>query len=283
MIRKLVVACLIALVVVAVPNALAVGVVGVPDQSAAGPSADDYFIEFSEIHGEQAAQTFTAGISGRLTNVVIPAWNDCCSPGPTGNVYVDVMAVDGLGAPDPSTVLGTSDPIPTASLSTSSPADLTFMFPAPVAVTAGTQYALVIREAGGFDHMHLYVALSAVPYASGNAFFGSAGSFFSRGPLYSFIFTTYVVGGGNARLGYCSVASNTNALTGEALVSGTFLNLMAGQPESDAHYTGAMRASYLEGLGISCDVPTGFTATGTTVGYGGAGDPGTYPFYKKAG
>jgi hypothetical protein len=283
MIKKFVVACLMSLVVV-VPGALAVGAAAAPDQSAAGPSADDYFIEVSRHHDEQAAQTFTAGISGNLTSVVIALFNVCCTTSPIDNVSVAVTAVDGLGDPDLSAVLGTSLPVPNSSISTSSPTDLTFSFPAPVAVTSGTQYALVIREEGSSDHMHLYVARASATYPGGHAFWGQSGSLVSNGPE-SLIFTTYVAGGGgNAnRLGYCSVVGNTDGLTGMALVPGTFVNLGAGQPESDPHFTGAMPANYLAGLGISCDVTAGFTPTGTTVGYGGGGDPGVYPFYNRVG
>jgi hypothetical protein len=97
----------------------------------------------------------------------------------------------------------------------------------------------------------------------------------------SFIFTTYVVTEQQGRMGYCSGLGNTDELTGRPIAAGTFLNLLLGQPDGDAHYRGAVPARYLEGLGISCDVPTGLTTTGRTVGYSGDGDPGSYLFYKK--
>jgi hypothetical protein len=83
------------------------------------------------------------------------------------------------------------------------------------------------------------------------------------------------------RLGYCSVAGNTNANTGTAIAAGTFLNLAAGQPSTDSHYTGATPARYFQGKGINCDAPAGYTLTNQTVGYGGPGDAGSYPYYTK--
>jgi hypothetical protein len=84
-----------------------------------------------------------------------------------------------------------------------------------------------------------------------------------------------------ARRSYCSVAGNTNPVTGAALRRGTFLNLEAGQPAVDPHYEGAVPANFLEGIGTSCGLPHGFRATGLTVGQGGLGTPGFYRFYAK--
>jgi hypothetical protein len=87
----------------------------------------------------------------------------------------------------------------------------------------------------------------------------------------------------SARLGYCSVAGNTSPVTGAAFPPGTFLELQAGQPASDPHYAGAVPADYLEGIGTTCGMRHGYTATGLTVGYRGLGDPGPYPYYRKRG
>jgi len=85
-----------------------------------------------------------------------------------------------------------------------------------------------------------------------------------------------------SRGGYCSVKGNTNPFTGAAIPPGTFLDLTGGQAASDTHYTGAVPANYLQGLGITCDVLPGYVKTGETVGYFGSGDPGMYIYYKKA-
>jgi hypothetical protein len=85
-----------------------------------------------------------------------------------------------------------------------------------------------------------------------------------------------------AHTGYCAVAGNTHPYTGTPIQPGTFLLLLSGQPTTDPHYQGATPANYFEGKGITCDAPIGYLPTGKTVGYGGAGDPGPYPYYTKA-
>lgn len=68
---------------------------------------------------------------------------------------------------------------------------------------------------------------------------------------------------------------------GTPLAPGTFVDLLAGQPDADPHFAGATPAYYYEGVGISCDVLPGYAATGERVGYGGRGDPGGYAFMGK--
>ena len=58
-----------------------------------------------------------------------------------------------------------------------------------------------------------------------------------------------------SRGGYCSVAGNSNAFSGAAITPGTFLNLEAGQADSDSHYAGATRAIFVRGTGLTCDPP----------------------------
>jgi hypothetical protein len=77
--------------------------------------------------------------------------------------------------------------------------------------------------------------------------------------------------GGN-RAGYCSAPGDT-APDGTPIAPGTFLNLLAGQPETDAHYTGAALAAYVEGVGITCDAPPS--------GYVRQGSRDDYPYYVK--
>jgi hypothetical protein len=77
-----------------------------------------------------------------------------------------------------------------------------------------------------------------------------------------------------ARGAYCSVAGNSNGLSGAAITPGTFLNLEAGQPDSDSHYAGATPASFVKGTGLTCDpppsgyVPSGFADDRVDVGGG---------------
>ncbi len=84
-----------------------------------------------------------------------------------------------------------------------------------------------------------------------------------------------------SRAGYCAVQGNTS-LDGTSIVPGTFVNLVAGQPDTDPHFKGARPAYYYEGLGVSCDVLQGYAGTGELVGYGGHGDPGGYGYMAKS-
>lgn len=83
-------------------------------------------------------------------------------------------------------------------------------------------------------------------------------------------------------LGYCSVAGNTDPFTGQPIPPGTFLLLLADQPDTDPNYKGAVIADYLQGEGITCDSTAGYTDSGTTVGALGPGDAGPYPYYTKS-
>ena len=82
------------------------------------------------------------------------------------------------------------------------------------------------------------------------------------------------------RAGFCSAPGNTTA-SGAAIPPGTFLDLGVSQPSSDPHFTGATPAYYYQGLGISCDVLSGYHKTGEMVGYNGSGDPGGYTYMAK--
>lgn len=85
-----------------------------------------------------------------------------------------------------------------------------------------------------------------------------------------------------ARAGYCSVAGDT-AIDGSALAPGTFLNLVVGEPARDGHYTGAVPANLVQGLGLTCGGPPagyvrrGFAADAQHIG------SGIYPYYAPAG
>ena len=118
--------------------------------------------------------------------------------------------------------------------------------------TAGSTLALSYTESG--DLLNLSATLESVSSSSGT------------------------------RLGYCSAAGNTRP-DGTAIAPGTFLNLAAGQPDTDSDYRGATPAYYYEGIGISCDQLPGYKATGELVGYGGHGDDqgGIYQYMAKTG
>ena len=84
-----------------------------------------------------------------------------------------------------------------------------------------------------------------------------------------------------SRAGYCAVQGNTS-LDGTPIVPGTFVDLVARQPDTDPHFKGARPAYYYDGVGISCDLLPGFAPTGELVGYGGHGDPGGYAYMAKS-
>jgi hypothetical protein len=103
-----------------------------------------------------AAQTFTAGLTGLLTDVVLPVSNryllhgqyrPTALPAFTGPFTVRVERTDASGAPDPKSVIATSAgfsvPLgaPNDSLSHS---DASVSFPSPAGIAQGHTYALVL-------------------------------------------------------------------------------------------------------------------------------------------
>lgn len=76
-----------------------------------------------------------------------------------------------------------------------------------------------------------------------------------------------------SRIAYCSVSGNTMP-NGAPLAPGTFLNLLAGQPASDKHYTGAVPAWYVQGVGLTCELTPAQAAlaAASTQKAGGGGD-----------
>ena len=78
-----------------------------------------------------------------------------------------------------------------------------------------------------------------------------------------------------AREAYCSVAGNTNPFTGDPIPAGTFLNLLAGQANTDKHYSGDVPAWYVQGVGLTCSLTPSQAslAAASTQRVGAAGDP----------
>jgi hypothetical protein len=77
-------------------------------------------------------------------------------------------------------------------------------------------------------------------------------------------------GSSGARVGYCSAAGDTWA-DGSPMATGTFLNLFQGQPDADAHYAGATQAVFVQGEGLTCNPPSGYTSNGMATSEMGAG------------
>ena len=83
---------------------------------------------------------------------------------------------------------------------------------------------------------------------------------------------------------YCAGAGNK--VNGVPVAAGTALNLYLGQPAVDPNFTGATPASFVEGIGATCDPPpAGYSFDGATY-VDGAGQAhglqnAIYPFYEQ--
>ena len=245
------------------------------DQSStSATSANDGVV--SQFHVARASQTFTAGMSGLLTDVTVNVANEI---GWTvaGDLRVAINPVDGFGNADTAVELAVQT-TPFSALPAGTPADVDFAFASPPTLVAGTQYAITLSQING-SHQHAWWAGDSSDVYAGGHSSDTLGGFAATGDL---AFATYMLAAGSfegSRSGYCSVAGNTWA-DGTRIQTGTFLNLVDGQNSADGSFAGATPALYLEGLGISCDVPRGYTATHETVGYSGHGDPGPYLYYS---
>jgi hypothetical protein len=85
------------------------------------------------------------------------------------------------------------------------------------------------------------------------------------------------------RIGYCSAQGNTNPSSGASILPGTFLDLVAGQPASDPHYTGATPAIFVAARGITCDPPPADYVRDGFAGDAQRVSAGVYAYYRPAG
>ena len=76
------------------------------------------------------------------------------------------------------------------------------------------------------------------------------------------------------RAGYCMPIGQERLRVADGTL-GRFVDLFVGTPSQDPLYRGATPAYFLEGKGLSCEIPSGYFLNGTTV-------DGIYPFAKKA-
>lgn len=195
----------------------------------------------------------------------------------SGGGSMELLVLAPTGTPDSYTVVGASP------IQTLTPGVLnSFALSSPIVAVGGDVIGMFESGAGcievtGSDSAN-YTITSSAPTV------GSVVSLPSVEPTARLnIAATLQSAVGGSHLGYCSVAGNTLP-DGTAILPGTFLNLEAGQPDGDPHYTGATPAYYYQGLGISCDRLPGYTATGELVGYNGQGDDrgGTYAYMAKS-
>ena len=81
------------------------------------------------------------------------------------------------------------------------------------------------------------------------------------------------------RAGYCSAPGNRSP-DGTPLVPGTFLDLTVNDARTAGNYSGAVPASFVEGVGLTCaPPPPGYVRHG----FAGAANqvaPGIYPYYR---
>jgi hypothetical protein len=170
---------------------------------------------------------------------------------------------------------------------------VTFTLPTPIVLQAGQQYVLYATTLGvtntASNSGNWGAVTSTDPYADGYATYSNDNSTLlspwdGQDWFNDFAFVAqFTDASSGGRLGYCSAPGDTNPTTGQAITPGTFLNLDTGQPTTDSHYMGAVVANYLQGLGITCDLPSGYATTGQHVGYNGPGSPGSYAYYAKMG
>jgi hypothetical protein len=139
---------------------------------------------------QSLAQTFTAGITGRVDQVDL-VLNQTLPP-PPDPVTIEIRNVAG-GAPG-STVLG-SGSIPTSTIG-STQAFVSATFGAPAAVTAGTQYALVAYLTNSTSDAGWSFQPVTDPYPGGAAFNNGSSppsGDWNMPPGDDFAFKTYVV------------------------------------------------------------------------------------------
>lgn len=206
------------------------------------------------------AQTFTAGLTGLLTDVVLPLSNYAGV-----DLTVSITTVSG-GIP--ATVLSTTD-VPAGAVGTTE-TSYDVAFGSPASVVAGTQYAVTLSSTSSGEWE--WGCNSSDVYAGGQGLYNSGGGW--NGIGFDHAFQTYVgqpVVAHAARAGYCAAAGDTWQ-NGDPIPAGTFLDLVDGQPETDSHYTGATPASFGEGYGLTCDPlgAMGFRDAGYKVDSSGA-------------
>ena len=213
--------------------------------------------------GFTIGQVFTAGTTGRLSDLLLTLGN---SAGATDLLRAQLTRVDGAGFPDLTAVLGEVI-LESSDIPTPGPAPVELRFGNP-ALAAGTRYAVVVSTADSVGY-EICGAGSADFYAGGQAWGSMDG-----GASWSDIggdagFATYMLPPRVTRLGYC--------------LAGRFLDLVAGQPDADSTYAGAVMAIFVRGKGITCDPPpAGFTQQGRTSDKESVG-AGTYMLYAAVG
>ena len=212
--------------------------------------------------GATIGQVFTAGMSGRLSDVVLTLGN---SAGASAPLHLVLTGVDGAGHPNLAAEIASFD-LPFAAVTAPGPTGVDLQFGNP-SLVAGSQYAIVVSTSDptGYDicgagSTDFYAAGQAWSTANAGASWSNAGGDAN--------FATYMLPPRVNRAGYC--------------LGGRFLDLAAGQPDSDSLYKGAVLAIFVRGKGITCDPPPlGYIQQGRTGDSDNVG-AGTYVLYAPA-
>ncbi len=148
----------------------------------------------------QAAQTFTAGLSGGLDQVDVHVGGTPLPCEPGSGIKVEVRTVTGEAPSD--NILATAT-IPSSSIIVRSWNSVTFATPAPV--TAGTRYALVLSAPDSTctldpgEALYFWTGADSAPpnpYGAGSAWLrdlGSGPDWMANDPAFDQAFKTYVV------------------------------------------------------------------------------------------
>jgi hypothetical protein len=159
----------------------AVAVAGTLDQEQASVAGGS-----DNVVGTSAlAQTFTAGISGGLDQVSLYLYK---TGSPTADINIEIR--DGSGSGPGSNILAGRSLPPSSILTTG--AFVPVSLAAPVAVVAGTQYAIVVWSSTGNATPYNWGLAATDVYPRGGVFGTSSGPWMSNGSL-DYAFRTYVV------------------------------------------------------------------------------------------
>jgi hypothetical protein len=236
---------------------------GTPDQSSTGsPSSYDYLGQ----PAWEVGQTFTAGMTGLLDRVDIYMNREAITP----DAPVTVAIESASGNLPTGTILA-SAAVPATDVPQTdghSAGWVTVTFSLPATVNAGTQYALVLSSTATTSHPYRTWVDKGNGYAGGQYSHrpnGSSGAFTTEptgcsapcaNAAYDLLFKTYVAQPVPHPLGRGGYCASKPVMRADGTV-GTFLDLVDGQPVSDATYAGAVRAFFGQGYGLTCDVLTG--------------------------
>lgn len=199
------------------------------------------------VPGVLIGQTFTAGKSGGLTDIVVTLAN---SGGASGSLHAVLTRLDGAGSPDLASVIASVDLSPGQVQPTASGTDLHFA--TPPSVTSGQRYAIVFSTADATGY-EIFGAGSIQFYVRGEAYGSLDGGSTWMSVGGDAAFATYVLlwSADPARIAYCA--------------SGHFLDLQAGQPATDPAYADAIPAIFVQGKGLTCSrPPAGYELAGRT-------------------